>query len=444
MTQGRNGGRPSPEVVISGGGIGGLATALAVAREGRTVRLLERAPQFGEVGAGLQLGPNSTRILRSWGLLEAVLSRAVTPDAIEFRDADDARLLTSIDLGPAFVARYGAPYVVMHRQDLHEILLEACRAAGVELLNGVEVADVRIADDHAVALTSDGDEHRGDVVMAADGLWSTLRRLIHDDEPICSGYIAYRGARPISDFDEDAVGDMANVVIYVGPGRHFVRYPVRGGDLLNQVAVFRSAAFERGESEWGGVDELQEMFGTSTSEIVAGIPALIMDRAWPMFDRLPCARWVDRRFVLTGDAAHPMLQYLAQGAGQAIEDAQSFAANVVDAFQPGGAVDWDLALRGFERARVDRAGEVQTVARGWGELWHCNGFARSLRDELFQIHDPSGFRYTDWLYAAPETHDRPIRGARWSFGQADVTMIDGTVDLGQRSAPARRLSEAAR
>ena len=438
MKNSQNGSAAAPEVVIAGGGIGGLSNALALARSGRSVRLLERAPEFGEVGAGLQLGPNSTRILREWGLLDAVLERAVVPRLIEFRDVDDARLLTSIDLGPAFVSRYGAPYVVMHRQDLHEILLDACRVHGVELINGAEVSDVVIRQTSATAVTSQG-EHTGQVLLAADGLWSSLRRLLHDDEPICSGYIAYRGARPIDDRSEGLSGEMSNVVIYVGPGRHFVRYPVRGGHLLNQVAVFRSKAFDRGEQDWGGLDELQEMFGTSAPEVVAGLPALMQDRSWPMFDRLPCDRWVDRRLALTGDAAHPMLQYLAQGAGQAIEDAHGLAASLSDCTASGANVDWDAVLAGYEKARVARAGEVQTVARGWGDLWHCDGLARSLRDELFRLHNPSGYRYTDWLYGHGEDPSRPLVGSRWSFG-VDIRATEpvGTNAGGTMDAPDTR------
>lgn len=418
-----NGSNASTDVVIAGGGIGGLANALALAREGHAVRVLERAPVFGEVGAGLQLGPNSTRILRAWGLLDAVMQRAVVPRAIEFRDMDDARLLTSLDLGPAFLARYGAPYVVMHRQDLHEILLDACRERGVELLNGIDVTGVRNGDESASALTTDG-EHAGSLVLAADGLRSVLRHDLVPDEPVCSGYVAYRGARLIDRSLDGSASEITNVVIYLGPGRHFVRYPVRGGDMLNQVAVFRSAAFTRGESEWGGVDELQEMFGTSAPEVVASIPTLMMDKSWPMYDRLPCDRWVDRRLALTGDAAHPMLQYLAQGAGQAIEDAQALAAHLSDTSAAHGRIDWDRALGGYEAARVARTAEVQTIAREWGELWHCDGLARALRDEVMRLHDPSSFVYTDWIYGAPSAVDRPVSGERWPLAGLAELGID--------------------
>jgi salicylate hydroxylase len=135
-----------------------------------------------------------------------------------------------------------------------------------------------------------------------------------------------------------------------------------------------------------------------------------------MFDRLPCDRWVDRRFALKGDAAHPMLQYLAQGAGQAIEDAQSVAAMVSDFEARGASLDCDAALRNYERARTVRTAEVQTIARGWGELWHCDGLARALRDELFRLHDPRSFLYTDWLYGQASAADRPLEGSQWAFG----------------------------
>ncbi|MBB6119168.1 FAD-dependent monooxygenase [Nocardiopsis algeriensis] len=378
----------SHEVVVVGGGIGGLGTALALTREGRSVRLLERADSFGEVGAGLQLGPNATRILREWGLLDKVRAAGVEPRRLVFRDALTDEVLTELDLGQEFQERYGAPYVVLHRSDLHSILLEACREAGVLLETGRTVTGVENTEDTAYTQLADGTVLESDVVVAADGLRSTLRGQIVDDEPVGSGYVAYRGTVPLA--EGDPVPD--DVVAWVGPGCHFVRYALRQGDMLNLVAVFRSPAFDRGESEWGGPDELDAAFGDCSDTVRSALAHLWRDRWWPMADREPASEWVKGRTVLTGDAAHPMLQYLAQGACQALEDAHTLA-------ELSTGQEWAKALASFAERRIPRTARVQTTARMWGDIWHVDGVARVMRNELFRTRDRSDYKYTDWLYA---------------------------------------------
>ena len=188
----------SPDVIVVGGGIGGLSSAYALAAAGRRVRVLEQSPAFGEVGAGLQLGPNATRILREWGLLDEVTAAGVLPRRLVLKDALDGSELTDLGLGQDFLDRYGAPYVVIHRSDLLDILYRACQRAGVDLVADAHVLAVQNGPDMAAAVTGQA-AHCGALVMAADGLWSTLRRNFSDDEPICSGYVAYRGAIPLSE-----------------------------------------------------------------------------------------------------------------------------------------------------------------------------------------------------------------------------------------------------
>jgi 2-polyprenyl-6-methoxyphenol hydroxylase-like FAD-dependent oxidoreductase len=384
------------DAVVVGGGIGGLGSALALARAGYAVRVLEQEPEFGEVGAGLQMAPNATRILRSWDLLDEVVDLGVTPRRLVMRDALDGGELTHLDLAET-ARRYGAPYVVIHRSDLHSILLRACRVAGVDLVTDAAVLDVEVAAHQAVAI---GDRRRdaGSIVLAADGLGSRLRARLSDDEPVSSAYVAYRGALPLTDLPDTSSLALDDVVVYIGPGCHFVQYPLRRGEMFNQVAVFRSPKALAGEEEWGTPDELDAAFAATCDRIQAALPNLWRNRWWRMYDREPITTWVDGRLALTGDAAHPMLQYLAQGACQALEDAAQLAEQATKARSADGT-DWDRALAAYAEIRTVRTARVQRTARQWGDLWHCDGLFRATRNALLRDRDPGDFHYIEWLYA---------------------------------------------
>jgi 3-hydroxybenzoate 6-monooxygenase len=389
---------PDVDAVIVGGGIGGLANALALALAGFTVRVLERAAVFGEVGAGLQMAPNATQILRSWDLLDEVIKHGVTPQRLVMRDALDGHELTHLDLVDT-TRRYGAPYVVIHRSDLHDILVAACRSAGVDLVTSAEVVDVdTAATDHATAV-SHTRRDTGRIVIAADGLGSRLRRRLSDDEPVSSAYVAYRGALPLREIPDISSLALEDVVVYVGPGCHLVQYPLRRGEIFNQVAVFRSGRALAGEDDWGTPDELDAAFANTCDPVRAALPHLWRDRWWRMYDREPIDSWIDGRLVLTGDAAHPMLQYLAQGACQAIEDAARLAEYVNKHVGDNGS-DWDAALADYADARIVRTARVQRTARQWGDLWHCDGLFRATRNALLSDRDPHDYRFVDWLYGS--------------------------------------------
>jgi len=384
-------------VIIAGGGIGGAANALALARKGVQVTLFERANEFGEVGAGLQIGPHGARILQSWGILDEVLAQGVQPKNLVFRDAVTAEELTRVDLGKEFRARYGGPYFVTHRSDLHATLVSAARAAGAVLHTGVTVTDVVTEGDKVVVTTDDGRTREADVALGVDGLKSRLRAKISDDEPVGSGYVAYRGTFPYKDVPLD--DDIEDVVGYIGPHCHFIQYPLRNGEMLNQVAVFESPAFLRGEQEWGGPEELEQAFAHCHDTVRRGIDYLWKDRWWPMFDRDPIDNWVDGRMILLGDAAHPPLQYLASGAVMAIEDAKCLADYAAEDYEIGGGnTAWPQILKAVNEERVPRCNRILTTGRMWGELWHLDGTARLTRNELFQTRDESSHKYTDWLW----------------------------------------------
>jgi salicylate hydroxylase len=385
------------DVVIVGGGIGGVASALALTHAGLRVRVLEQAAQFGEIGFGLQLAPNGTRILRSWGLLGEIVEQGVLPGRLVMHDAIDGTDLTYLDLA-ATEHRYGAPYVVIYRSDLHAILVRACHAAGVDMVTDTTVTDVEIGDHHAVAVSAVRRD-AGELVLAADGLKSLLRGRVHRDEPVSSAYVAYRGATPMADVGGDPRIAPEDVVVSVGPGCHLVQYPLRRGEMFNQIAVFRSPKALAGEPDWGTPDELDAAFADTCEAVRAGLPHLSRERWWRMYDREPIGTWTRGRLALTGDAAHPMLQYLGQGANQAIEDADSLATLVGKHSSPDGP-DWDRALADYTELRTVRTARVQRTARSWGELWHCDGLFRTVRNALLTDRDPADYRYIDWLYGA--------------------------------------------
>jgi len=386
------------EIVVVGGGIGGLTTALALARDGRTVRVLERAERFAEVGAGLQLAPNATGILRRLGVLDAVLDVGVAPARIVVADARTGEGLVSADLGDRFLRTFGSPYLVVHRGDLLDVLLQAARSAGVVLENGKAVVRTETVGGETRVVCSDGSEYAARAVIAADGLRSRLREAIHGaSEPIASGYVAYRGALPIEQVERPH--DLDTVISWVGPGLHLVQYPIRRGDLYNQVAVFKSPSFATGNPDWGGPDELDAAFSGMCPAVRVALPALQRNFRWPTFDREPVDTWVDGRTALLGDAAHAMLQYLAQGACQAIEDAatlaQQFAAHDGATADDGGV---DRALAAYQRIRAPRTARVQRSARVWGDIWHIDGTGALLRNELFRGITDDDYSYADWLW----------------------------------------------
>lgn len=377
----------------------GMAGALAMRENGASVTLVERASEFGEVGAGLQMAPNATRVLKRWGLLDQALEIGVRPKHLVFRDALSGEELTRQTLGREFEERYGAPYLVIHRSDLHRILLNACKKAGVTLINDVMVNRVETVGGRGRAYAQNGDVYEADAVIGADGLKSTLRPAVSDDGPVPSAFVAYRGTVPIT--EETPKADLEDVVVYLGTNCHLVQYPLRKGELLNTVAVFKSPSFERGEEQYGGADELEEAYKDCVPEVRNALKNLGTTMRWPMYDRETIDNWVAGRMVLIGDAAHPMLQYLAQGACQALEDAavlQDVSKGTVFTDQGLKSEAWDEVLRTFNAARAPRTARVQRTARVWGESWHVSGIGRVLRNMLFKSRGDGNYQYNDWLY----------------------------------------------
>ncbi|WP_172421698.1 FAD-dependent oxidoreductase [Enemella evansiae] len=386
----------TPDVIVVGGGIGGLGAAYALSRAGLRVRVLERGASFGEVGAGIQLAPNCTRILNDYGLLDEARSLGVVPDAMVMRDALDGDELTRLDLRD-LERRYGFPYLVIHRSDLHAMLLRACERSGVELVTSARVIGYDSAGERATVTLADGTEQQAPAVIAADGLHSVARRLLVDDQPVSSAYVSYRGTVPTSE-PRGAAVDLSEVVVHVGPRCHFVHYGLRGGELLNQVAVFESPKALAGEEEWGTPDELDTAFSHTSEFIQEGLPYMWRNRWWRMYDRDPIMTWVHGDIALLGDAAHPPLQYIAQGAIMAIEDGWVLGEHVQRNRRTDGSVDWPTTLAAYQAVRAEHCRRVVSTSREWGQLWHLDGQERELRNEILRARDTYDYSMTDWLY----------------------------------------------
>jgi 2-polyprenyl-6-methoxyphenol hydroxylase-like FAD-dependent oxidoreductase len=393
-----------PRWLVVGGGIGGLSAGLALARAGQQVHLLEKAGAFREIGAGLQIGANATRVMHRLGILDAVEEVAVHPDRGVMMDAVDGTVLTALTLGRPYRDRYGYPYLVMHRSDLLDILLAACRNCDlISLENGKHVVAVASRSSGGTVTCADGSSYEADVIVGADGIRSTVRQLIDRGEPVASGYVAYRGTMPVTEVADINPGD---VVIWIGPDMHLVQYPVRRGELYNQVAVFHSYRWERGEQDWGTPDELDERFALACDPVREAVALVGRDQRSPIFERDPLPAWRHGRAVLIGDAAHPMLQYLGQGACQAMEDALVLAERAAaagPAVLDPAALDpaaLDKALLGFEEIRLPRTTRCQLTARPWGRLWHTTDpLLSALRNRLMRSRAYDDYSDVDWLYA---------------------------------------------
>jgi salicylate hydroxylase len=331
-------------------------------------------------------------VLDRLGLVGEIAKHAVFPSRLVWMDALHGTRITAVDLGDRFRRRYGQPYIVMHRGDLLKVLLDACAAeARITLEAGREAAAVEDLGEVARIRCTDGTVYATELLIGADGLHSVVRRLIIEDAPVCDGNVAYRGTIPMAQMSTHAGLD--NVVMWVGPDMHFVQYPLRRGELYNQVAVFKSPSYRPDAQNWGTVDELDAHYAQTCDYVRGCIRLMWRDRRWPMFDRRPVATWTRNRITLLGDAAHPMYQYIAQGACQAIEDAFSLARHVAEAPD-----DLAAALRRYEAARTLRTARVQLTARAMGAFFHLDGMAARVRNHVMAGRAETDCTPLDWLY----------------------------------------------
>jgi len=380
--------------LVAGGGIGGLVTAFALAHKGFPVRVFEQAPEFKELGAGIQLGPNIFRAIERIGLKVDMLDDAWIPPSLEMRDALTGEEITSIVLGEPFRKRFGQPYAVTHRADIHGVYLRACQGNNlVSLENNRKVEDFSDEGDIVSLRLDGGEEVRGRALIGCDGMWSRIRsKIIGDGAPRVSGHIAYRAVLRREQVPDDLW--RPEVMLWAGPKTHFVHYPLRRGTLYNLVAVFHSDRYVEGWNTEGDPEELWKRFRGQRPEVLRLLERIETWRMWVLCDREPVKDWSKGRITLLGDAAHPMLQYLAQGACMASEDAVCLADKVAE--MPDDIVG---AFKAYEKQRYLRTGRVQIMARIYGEFYHASGVTAELRYQA--LHGRTAAQAYDgmeWLY----------------------------------------------
>jgi len=385
--------KKAERVLIAGGGIGGLAASIALGRCGIETSVLERSGFTEETGAGIQLGPNATWALRELGVLEVIEPHAFRPDAIWIYDGLSGRRLASVPLGTMAERRYGAPYLTLHRADLHAGLRAAAeKLAAVELRPRFEVAAVEADSGQVVVNGAGGGTAEGASLIGADGLWSTVRSLVMSEASLrFAGATAWRALVPRKGlpfpFDAPVVG------LWFGPRSHLVHYPVRGGRDLNVVAVAASGVGSQGWNQPGNVDALLSSFTRWAKDSKSLLERAQGWRSWSLY-RLPPVDWSAGRIALLGDAAHPVLPFLAQGAALAIEDAITLARCIETC--PGDPSTAFLRYAALRRPRVAR---VQSLSRRFGWIYHLRGPLRLARNLVLERRrEAATLASLDWLY----------------------------------------------
>lgn len=380
-------------IALIGAGIGGLTAARALALRGFEVRVFEQSDELKEVGAGIQVAPNSTKVLRALGLEPQLKEAGYQPQSVVVRDWDDGRQLRRTPMDDA-ETKYGAGYYLMHRADLLRILAQ--RVPGVTVELGTRVDAVSSTDTQAVVTLSDGRQIEFDLVVGCDGIHSLVRKTLHGAQsPRFTGNMCWRALTPVDAFPPGLVAP--DMTIWMGPLGHIVVYYVRGGQFVNMVASRETKTWV--EESWSVESSAQEM--SAAFPKVGGDMRMLIDRAqrcfkWGLFDRDPLPWWSRGRITLLGDAAHPMLPFLAQGAAMAIEDGFVLAREV--AASPD---DIPAALQRYEAVRRPRTTDVQLAARTQANIFHLTSPAarlkRWLKLDRWTKSDPKLLN-RDWLY----------------------------------------------
>ncbi len=394
-------------VLVAGGGIGGLACALALGRSGVPVTVLEQAPAFGEIGAGIQLGPNAMRVLSDWGVAEALHEHASFPDELRVRSAKDGQLLGHMRLGTSALARYGYPYASVHRADLHRVLLSSLLAgAPASLSLNARIASFEAMADGVSVHLDAGQTLEGEALIGCDGLWSRVRTgLLGPEPPRLTGHLAYRGMIPADRLPRALATNTVNA--WLGPRMHVVHYPIRQGRWFNVVAVVQGRAGQghagSDPRQWSQdaltADLLRAMgpLGVDLQGLIDAVPSWTL---WSLHDRAPMTgphEHAQGRVALLGDAAHPLRPYLAQGAAMALEDAWTLG-QLIDRHQR--PVDWPAVFQRFARSRWERNARVQARSLRNGHIFHARGLVRWGRDAAMNL---LGEKLIDnpWLYGGP-------------------------------------------
>ncbi len=380
-------------ILIAGGGIGGFAAALALAKRGFKIKVLEQAPEIGEIGAGIQLGPNAFNAFDALGIGDRARARAVYTDYMVMHDALDEYQVGRIETDDHFIQRFGNPYAVIHRADIHGSLVEGAQEIGdIEIITDCRIVSVDQDADSVTVVDHKGNTYIGQALIGADGVKSVVREKYVGDPALVTGHVVYRAVVPKAEFPENLQWNAAS--IWVGPNCHLVHYPLRGGEEYNVVVTFHS----REQEEWGVKDGSKEEVLSYFQGICPKARQLIelpkSWRRWATADREPIDQWTYGRITLLGDAAHPTTQYMAQGACMAMEDAVTLgeALRVTD---NNIAAAFDI----YQRARVARTARIVLSSREMGKLYHAKGVQRMVRNDLWRGRQSQDFyNAMAWLY----------------------------------------------
>ncbi len=382
-------------VLIAGGGIGGLSTALALARVGRPSLVLEKAAQLGEIGAGIQLGPNAFHAFDHLGIGDEARKMAVYIDALRLMDAMSGEQIAQIPLDAPFRARFGNPYAVVHRGDLHGVFLRACLDHPlVELRTSSAVTGYDHSDQGVEAILADGSRVSGAALVGADGLWSKIReRVVGDGKPRVTGHSTYRSVIPTEQMPEDLRWNAAT--LWAGPKCHIVHYPLSGWKLFNLVVTFHNDAPEPVAGKPVSMAEVEAGFQHIHPRARQIIAHGTDWKLWVLCDRDPVVNWTDGPVALLGDAAHPTLQYLAQGACMAMEDGVCLAAEV-----DAASGDFTRAFEAYRVKRIHRTARIQIQSRLVGDhIYHPSGGHAALRNAIMGSMTAGDYYDSlQWLY----------------------------------------------
>ncbi len=380
-------------ILLVGGGIGGMAAALAMSQAGFQVILLEQAQELGEIGAGIQLGPNAFAAMDALGCGPRARARAVYNTELLMMDALDEYEIGRMDVGDDFRNHYGNPYAVIHRADIHlSIYEEAQTHANIQVVTDCRIVEADIGDKSCRVKDTKGRTFEGTALIGCDGGRSVVRQKLIGDSPRVSGHVVYRAVCPKDKFPADLAWNAAT--LWAAPKGHLVHYPLRGGEEYNIVVTFHSREQEEWSVKEGSREEIQSYFTG-----IAPKPRQLVELAntwqrWATADRDPTTEWGKGRATLLGDAAHPPLQYMAQGACMALEDAVVLreTMRVCDR-------DIEKAFRMYEAIRIPRTARVQLSAREMGRLFHADGAERLVRNSLWKGRTQAQYRQAvDWLY----------------------------------------------
>jgi salicylate hydroxylase len=356
----------SKKIVIAGAGIGGLCAALALAQRKFEVAVYEQSPQLGEVGAGLQLSPNAMHVFAAYGIADDIKAKAFSPDSAVMRHYKTGKTYFTVPLGNAARQKYGAHYLHIHRADLHTILYNACVNMNVSIHLGKVFQSYQQTAKNLIIKFNQNDSVEADILVGADGIKSKVQAcMLGDIAPEFTGQVAWRGVVETHKLPKQLIKPNAN--LWVGPGKHFVSYYLRGGNLVNFVAVQERTDWQKESwSEPGDSNELRATFAGWHPEVTELLNTAEDCFLWALFDRKPLKKWSDQKVTLLGDACHPMLPFLAQGAAMAIEDSYALAHCLAS------NTDTQAALKTYQNIRIPRTRTVQLNARKNAALYHMS------------------------------------------------------------------------